>query len=334
MTGIGPTGSRARSRTGALAVLFCLILAIALGFASIAILSSSAVSSSGLAPARNHLAPSGSLASPYSILVVSPTNGTIFTGGQPIAISFALTGSFAFVAPIGQSNVVGQGHMHVLVDGAYYELVDTVSTIFLVLPDGWHNVTLQLVNNDHTPLAPNVQVMLHLALTHGPSTATPTVAILNPGTASASLNGSIATISFVVSNFYLTQPTGQPNAPNEGHVHVLLDGKYYELVNSVSSAVLTGLTAGTHVVVILLANNDHSSYLDPTGKQISASVTLAVTLPSSPTPTAPSTSGLATTSQANTVEAVAIGALVLALVAAILAGIAAARAGRTPKQPS
>lgn len=196
---------------------------------------------------------------PPTILVIQPSNGTIFTGGQPIAISFALE-NFNFTAPVGQPNECGYGHLHVYVNGAYYELIDTVSAMYLHLPDDWYNITLELVNNNHSPLNPSVpsaMVNLSLALTHAPSTATPSIVILSPAN-NTYVGGPDVTVSFAVFNFLVVQPIGQPNAPNEGHIHILVNGKYYELLGAVGPAVITGLAPGTYIIEVELVNNNHT----------------------------------------------------------------------------
>lgn len=256
------------------------------------------------------------------LLVISPSNGTVFTGGAPIAISFA-TINFNLTAPEGQPNQAGFGHMHVYVDGSYYELIDQVVTIYLWLSYGWHNISLQLVNNDHTPLTPNVEVNMTLARTQSPSTAAPKVAILTPSEG-AKLMGPDVSISFIVFNFYLTQPVGQANIPNEGHVHVLVNGKYFELVSSVNPIVLTGLGPGSYSVKLMLVNNDHSPYT-VNGSEITTTVNFTVTSLSSGAGQAVTPGELSMT------QSYALGALVLALIAAIAAITAAVITGRKRK---
>lgn len=251
------------------------------------------------------------------LLVLTP-NGTIFTGGQPIAISFA-TINFNLTAPEGQPNEPGYGHVHVYVDGQYYELIDQVQTIYLWLPAGMYNVSLQLVNNNHTPLSPNVEVNLTYGITMAPSTATPSIVILNPGSG-ASFNG-VATISFAVFNFYVGEPDGQANAPNEGHVHVLVNGNYYELVSTVNPIELY-LNPGTYNITLLLVNNNHSPYL-VNGKEISATITITINSTSSAV-----NPGSVSSAQGKDIEYLAIGAVVLSLVAAIGASVAAVRIRR------
>ena len=271
------------------------------------------------------LPPSGT---PQLAILSPATNSTVT--GPDLTISFVVF-NFLLVQPIGQPNLPNEGHIHVLVDGNYYELVSAVNPIVLTGLTGTHTITLMLVNNNHTPYLVNgsmVEATVTVTIvTPGPTppTGTPSVAILNPSSG-ASVSGPDVTISFAVFNFLLVQPIGQANQPNEGHIHVLINGNYYELISTVNPVVLTGMEPGTYTVTLLLVNNNHTPYL-VNGQNVSASVTITVTAPASGSQ---NTSGLATSGQITTTDGLAVGALILALVAALLAGVAARRSGRAP----
>ncbi len=248
-----------------------------------------------------------SAAAPLPTLVIlKPLNNSIVGNGSPLLISFIVF-NFNFTQPgqNGQPNAPNQGHMHVIVDGAYTELIAQVQTITLSLPDGAHLIRLQLVNNDHTPLTPDVSAWLGVQITHGPAGGAPSVVILSPKNAASV--GPDVDVSFAVFNFALVQPYGQKDAPNEGHIHVLLDGAYDQLVASVETVHLSGLSAGSHTITLQLVNNDHT----PISPAVSAAITVTV---SSSTVTV--SSSAFTTGE---LAAIGLGALNLILLIVVLA---------------
>ena len=137
----------------------------------------------------------------------------------------------------------------------------------------------------------------------------PMLIILSPANNSAVGNGSPLLISFIVFNFNFTQPgtNGQTNAPNEGHVHVLIDGAYSQLVANVETVRVTGLSGGSHTIALQLVNNDHT----PISPVVSASITV----------TASSSTGTVSAAGLTTGElgAVGLGALNFILLIVVLA---------------
>lgn len=82
------------------------------------------------------------------VRILSPTPGTRVTTA-PFTLAFELD-SFALVDKQGQAPVLGEGHVHVFVDGEYVG-VETTPTFELALDaPGRHVVTLTLHENDHT----------------------------------------------------------------------------------------------------------------------------------------------------------------------------------------
>jgi Family of unknown function (DUF6130) len=217
-------------------------------------------------------APRAAAAAPLPMLIIlKPGNNSVVGNGSPVLISFIVF-NFNFTQPgtSGQTNVPNEGHLHVIVDGNYTELIVQVQTITLSLPDGAHLIRLQLVNNDHTPLSPDVSAWLAVKTTHGPAGGTPSVVILSPK--SGTTVGPDFDVSFAVFNFAMVQPYGQNDAPNEGHIHVLVDGAYNQLVASVETVHLSGLSGGSHTITLQLVNNDHS----PISPAVSAATTVTV----------------------------------------------------------
>jgi plastocyanin len=104
----------------------------------------------------------------------------------------------------------------------------------------------------------------------GNQTADANVTITSP-LANASVAVGNVTVEVNVTNFTLVEPTGQPNAPGEGHLHYYLDapvptnesepaipetGGY--IVSTNLSHTWENVTAGEHNLSVQLVNNDHT----------------------------------------------------------------------------
>jgi hypothetical protein len=75
--------------------------------------------------------------------------------------------------PIGQPKALNTGHVHVFHDGAYYGLWTSLNQLpFIGLTSGSHTIKLQLVNNDHSALSPDVSQTITVTVS-APSTAPP-----------------------------------------------------------------------------------------------------------------------------------------------------------------
>ncbi|MDD5418692.1 MAG: PQQ-binding-like beta-propeller repeat protein [Methanomicrobiaceae archaeon] len=133
-----------------------------------------------------------------AVTIVEPEEGANLTG-DAITVTVNVT-NFSLVDALGGENVPGEGHLHYYLDaavptnasapaitapGTYVPTVNTSHTWENVTP-GEHNVSVQLVNNDHTPLIPlvyetvNVTVGEEAAPTETPTEATPTPAEPSP----------------------------------------------------------------------------------------------------------------------------------------------------------
>jgi plastocyanin len=140
------------------------------------------------------------------ITITQPLNGATLTTGN-VTVSVQVL-NFNIVDMQGQSAVAGEGHIHYFMDvdppttagepavtatGTYVHTIDTTYT-WTGVPVGTHTFSVELVNNNHTPLEP-------------PVTATVTVTVQSPPveqTADAYLNAS--GFSFDVST--ITVPAG------------------------------------------------------------------------------------------------------------------------------
>ncbi|MCK8519591.1 fasciclin domain-containing protein [Methanoculleus sp. 7T] len=120
-----------------------------------------------------------------NVTIASPEEGASVAAGN-VTVSVNVT-NFTLVEPTGQPNAPGEGHLHYYLDavvptnasapaipetGGYVVSTNTSYTWENVTP-GAHNLSVQLVNNDHTPLIPLVFDMVNVTV--GGVTPTPTV---------------------------------------------------------------------------------------------------------------------------------------------------------------
>jgi hypothetical protein len=125
-----------------------------------------------------------------SITITSPTNGSTIPAGD-VTVSVHVD-DFSLVNKLGQASVAGEGHIHYFMDvkiptapgkpaltavGTFVPTINTSYTWMNVKP-GMHNFSVELVNNDHTPLDPpqyseiNVTVMAASTTSTMPASAT------------------------------------------------------------------------------------------------------------------------------------------------------------------
>jgi hypothetical protein len=118
-----------------------------------------------------------------SIQITSPNDkATIQAGNVTVSVH---VDDLTLENKLGAANVDGQGHIHYFMDvpvpttpgkpaitaaGTYYPTANTSYTWTNVMP-GMHNFTVELVNNDHTPLNPAKYTTINVTAT---ATATPT----------------------------------------------------------------------------------------------------------------------------------------------------------------
>ena len=220
-----------------------------------------------------------------ALVFLSP--GGILNPSTTVTPSFVLAFAvFNFtLAPnaVGQAAVAGQGHIHVFLDGVYWNVWAVPQGIpFDNLPPGQHTIMLELVNNDHSALSPDVKASATLQVTSAPQ-GPPALAILSPAGVlnNATTVGPSFVVAFLVKNFVFTDPAGQPKAMNTGHIHVFLDGTYYSLWPSAGSIPFNELKAGSHTIKLQLVNNDHSALSPDASQTITVTVTGAAPAPPS-----------------------------------------------------
>lgn len=131
-----------------------------------------------------------------SIQITSPIeNATVPAGNVTVSIH---VDDFTLVSKLGEANVSGEGHIHYFMDvavpttpgkpaltaaGTYYPTANTSYT-WTNVTTGMHNLTVELVNNDHTPLVPAKYAMINVTVAETTATATATATTTPTTTAS------------------------------------------------------------------------------------------------------------------------------------------------------
>jgi len=235
---------------------------------------------------------------PPQIKITQPQNNAIITS-KNVTITVQIS-NFTLVNQLGGPAASGKGHIHYFYDvappttqgqpavtaaGTYIATIDTSNT-WSNVPNGVHSFSVELVNNDHTPLNPPVTASVTVTVQYT-APGGPQVTITQPQ-AGQSLSAGNITISVDVVNFNLVNKLGQPNVAGEGHLHYFLDvtppttpgqpavttpGTYAPTINT--SFVWKNITVGQHMFSVELVNNDHTPLEPP----ITASVTVTVTSP-------------------------------------------------------
>jgi len=213
--------------------------------------------------------------------VTATSNGSTVIAGEAITLSITAT-NFELVDPAtNTTNADGHGHYHVYLDnatGGDYLVADFAATAQVTIPAatsaGAHTLKVQLFNNDHSAITPEVSDTV--AITVAVNTAASVTASADPTT----IVDGTTDLTVAVENFTLVDPgTHTTNVPGEGHYHVYLDdatgGDY--LTNDYQSPVhlTVNTTAGPHTLRVELHNNDHS-VLTPIVEDI-VNVTVVIT---------------------------------------------------------
>lgn len=211
---------------------------------------------------------------PQATLTVSkPVEGTLFPVGN-VTVTVQVT-NFNLVGKQGQANAVGEGHINYYFDtgapthpgrpaipesGVWASVTSTNYTFNNVQP-GTHNISVELVNNDDTPLVPPVVDYTTITVL-----APPTLTISSPGTASPLPEGEV-TVTVEVTNFNVVDKKGKTNVLGEGHIHYFLDVSPTATSqpstpasgvwgNVASTTYAFNLSQGRHTITVELVNND------------------------------------------------------------------------------
>jgi len=241
-----------------------------------------------------------------AIEITSPANGSTVPAGN-ITVSVKVS-NFSLVDKLGQPSVSGEGHIHYFYDvdapttqgqpavtaaGTYAATAATSYTWPNVTP-GTHSFSVELVNNDHTPLNPPYVFKVTVTVQ---GAAAPTISITSPTNGSTIPTGNVI-VSVHVSNFNIVDKLGQANVPGEGHIHYFFDvdapttqgqpavtaaGTY--AATAATSYTWPNVTAGTHSFSVELVNNDHTPLNPPIVAKVTVTASSAATPTTPPTPT-------------------------------------------------
>jgi len=211
-----------------------------------------------------------------SLSILSPVNDQVVGNGTPVTVHFAVS-NFALVQPgrVGQTVNPTEGHVDMYVDGAYSRLLTRVEPISLSLESGPHLIRLQLVQSNGSLLTPDVSASVRVLTTHGPAVGTPTIAIVWPKPAAET--GHDVYFAVVVTNFTFVDAHGQPNAPNEGHLQLVLNGVIQE-PRAYDLGFIVDMPDGDNAVTARLVNNDNT----PLSPDVSTSVMFHIAGPPDP----------------------------------------------------
>ncbi len=222
-----------------------------------------------------------------SLKIVSPQDGDALAAGD-ITVTAEAT-NFAIVDQLGKANAPGQGHFHYFLDataptiagqpavtaaGTYAATAATAYT-WKKVPAGTHTLSVELVNNDHTPLNPPVVQKITVT-----TDTNPRITIATPVNGKIQKAGSV-TISVNVSNFDIQDKLGQANVAGQGHIHYFMDVKPpttpgQPAVTAAGTYAATAATSytwnnvppGIHTFYVELINNDHTPLANPVIAQV------------------------------------------------------------------
>jgi hypothetical protein len=191
--------------------------------------------------------------------------------------------------------------------GTYAATAETNYTWSNIGP-GQHKFSVELVNNDQTPLNPPVtaNIAVQVAAQSGPSVAV----ILSPRT-NAVIAGNSVTIAAQAANFKLVDAAGQADAVNEGHLYYFMDveaptttmtpgapidtaaGTFAATSNT--SYTWQNVPPGVHTFSIELVNNDGTPTNPPVTSKIAVIVRGASPASGNPPASGPALSFIAVT---------------------------------------
>ena len=230
--------------------------------------------------------PSAAAAGP-SLSILAPANDQVIGNGTPVIVSFAVA-NFVLVQPgrVGQVGGPTEGHVDLYVDGVYSRLLTRVEPVSLPLESGPHTIRLQLAQDNGTPLNPDVAASVRVVATQGPAVGTPTITIVSPKPGPTISHDLYVAVE--VTNFTLVDAHGQPNAPNEGHVQLFLNGVLHQEPRAYDLGFIVDMPDGNSTITARLVNNDDT----PLNPNVSASVTVRILGAADPTASEQVTAGV------------------------------------------
>jgi hypothetical protein len=157
-------------------------------------------------------------------------------------------------AAVGQAAAAGEGHYHVLVNGAYFFYGTTdFYNVTQLTPGASYALRVQLFNNDHTAIVPVVYDEIYITI----APSAPELKI-DFSLFQANVNASSVYVPMTVNGFTIDpNAVGQPAVAGRGHYHAWLDGVFLGPA-ALNPLPLSDLSVGTHTLVLELRNNDHT----------------------------------------------------------------------------
>jgi hypothetical protein len=240
---------------------------------------------------------SGSCASPSllapKITFIAPPGNVYSIGDVTVAVSVS---NFSIVDKQGQVPVSGEGHLHYFLDVTAPiaqripamttpgTCATTASTSYTWsnVGSGMHIVSVELVNNDDSPLSPPVVSSMQVLVV--PELGAPHAVILSPRDGATISPGDVS-VSIETSNLILVENTGQNPTSGEGHVLYFMDvipptypgtpattdtGTY--AATAATSYAWHNVPSGVHTFYIEMVNDDDT----PLSPAVVATVTVTV----------------------------------------------------------
>jgi hypothetical protein len=189
-----------------------------------------------------------------SITITTPVAGTDYdVSSVEIGLKvqdFELMGDM-----LGADPEIGHGHYHVFVDGEYQNLgYDPGKFVVTRMHEGKHDITVQLFNHDHTPVLPEVSDTVTITVNAGALY----VELDRSPYDGVDFDSATWPVNVMVDNFVFSDElVGGPAVPGVGHYHVIVDDAYVDY-RTTDSAFIYDQPAGSHVLSVELANNDHT----------------------------------------------------------------------------
>ncbi|MGA1872051.1 MAG: hypothetical protein ACMUHY_00130 [Thermoplasmatota archaeon] len=197
------------------------------------------------------------------ISILHPAEGqTIYGDRMDLNLSvsdFTLNGS-----AIGGANVEGEGHWHLFINGQLQGPYAVEDLELTGLPEGEHLIEVELVNNDHSTLDPQVRASVNIKVAY------PTISISSPMEGAVLYDGMI-NLNVDVTDFMLSSDYGGENSEGMGHWHLYVNDALQGPFSD-HWANLTDLPAGVHTFKVDLRNNDHTPISPPSEDSITVTV--------------------------------------------------------------
>ncbi len=179
----------------------------------------------------------GSFVSPLGFDVRLDVRGFTFDGGA-----------------VGQSNQPGVGHAHLLVNDVVVAEVASREVVTPALDEGDATLSVELVNNDHSPLSPPAGDAIDISI------AAPQLTVLTPAEGATLISAPEVAVEYSVIGF--TLDPDDVNSPSSdvpagvGHSHIYLNGQYQGL-DPTGSFVLPAVNGCEHALSLILALANH-----------------------------------------------------------------------------